>query len=363
MEAGKQPDRLGENLVGIEFGCAIRWLGDVRVELAQLIAALARGRQRLLDLPLAVETRLVGIRADHEWNAAFMSRRKSSGHVFAHQDSIHRGREAAFGFGEQFLFGRKQPRRRDDAQIRLLPKRRHELPAHGLRLLHRAQARAAGQRLQNGFLEQIERLRTQHQQRDRCRACAAAEQGDVVRIAPEGRDVVVHPMQRRDLVHQAVIAGATFRQRGMSEPAERAETIIHGDHDEAGLRELCTVEQRIVRGAADEAAVMDEDHHRQRAVDAEGTEYVEREAVLARARQRGLKARRAVLIGGAHLGVLGRCLRWAPAQCADRSRRVGQPLERRHLALDRAEHLSFTRQRERKLPDRLSDGSTVPAEE
>ena len=37
-------------------------------------------------------------------------------------------------------------------------------------------------------------------------AGALAEDGDVLRVAAEGRDVPLHPLQRRDLVHQAVVA-------------------------------------------------------------------------------------------------------------------------------------------------------------
>ena len=62
-------------------------------------------------------------------------------------------------------------------------------------------------------------------------------------IAAEPRDVVAHPLQRRDLVEQAVVArgallGSSPRELGMREEAERPEPVVDGDDDRAQTREV-----------------------------------------------------------------------------------------------------------------------------
>ena len=58
-----------------------------------------------------------------------------------------------------------------------------------------------------------------------------ARDRDVVRVAAERADVVLHPAQGGLLVHQPVVAGRAAgprRQRRVGEEAERAEPVVDG---------------------------------------------------------------------------------------------------------------------------------------
>jgi len=61
-----------------------------------------------------------------------------------------------------------------------------------------------------------------------------SEDGDVFGVSAEFFDVVGDPVQRRDLIHQTVVAEQSlgiFRgQRRMREPPGAAQAIVHG-HD------------------------------------------------------------------------------------------------------------------------------------
>ena len=74
-----------------------------------------------------------------------------------------------------------------------------------------------------------------------CRACGFPREGDVVRVAAEGSDVLPHPLQGLDLVQQAVIAGGAvcrFRhQLFRGQKPEHAKPVAHVDHDHALARE------------------------------------------------------------------------------------------------------------------------------
>ena len=75
-------------------------------------------------------------------------------------------------------------------------------------------------------MEQAARQRRQHQQSDILRAGRLPEDRDVVGIASEVRNVRLHPLQRGDLVHDAVIARGVLkrfrRQRRQRSEAENA---------------------------------------------------------------------------------------------------------------------------------------------
>ena len=66
--------------------------------------------------------------------------------------------------------------------------------------------------LQDRASEQAARVRHGHENRNRRGAGRLADDGDVVRIAAEGRDIVAHEAQRRDLIEQSEIAIAEPRQ-------------------------------------------------------------------------------------------------------------------------------------------------------
>src|SRR3546814_6215736 len=63
--------------------------------------------------------------------------------------------------------------------------------------------------------------------------------------AAEGADVAFDPLKCRDLVEQPVIArhavGRFGAQRGMREPAERAEPVVDRHDDDAALGERAAV--------------------------------------------------------------------------------------------------------------------------
>jgi len=65
-------------------------------------------------------------------------------------------------------------------------------------------------------------------------------------IAPEFRDVLVYPFERRHLIHQAVIARGVMRgfrrQLGVRKETENAEAIICADEHDAAQRQLLPVE-------------------------------------------------------------------------------------------------------------------------
>ena len=64
-----------------------------------------------------------------------------------------------------------------------------------------------------------------------------AEDRDLVGIAAERGDVVLHPLQRGELVHEPVVGPHVVRrlggQRGMREVSEPAEPEIHADDHDA----------------------------------------------------------------------------------------------------------------------------------
>ena len=57
--------------------------------------------------------------------------------------------------------------------------------------------------LDDCFAEQSSRSWTAHQQQDRFAACAVAEDGNLMRIAPEVCDIALYPAQRGKLIEQA----------------------------------------------------------------------------------------------------------------------------------------------------------------
>ena len=63
-----------------------------------------------------------------------------------------------------------------------------------------------------------------------------AADGHIARVATEGGDVLLHPVQCRALVRNAPGAAALWRQRGVGQEAKGAEAVVHRHHDEAGAR-------------------------------------------------------------------------------------------------------------------------------
>ena len=78
--------------------------------------------------------------------------------------------------------------------------------ARRARLERQASAEERRAALANRLLEQTLRQRRGHLRAHRKRSGAFAEDGHIARIAAERRNVVMHPVQRRHLIEQAVIA-------------------------------------------------------------------------------------------------------------------------------------------------------------
>ena len=119
------------------------------------------------------------------------------------------------------------------------------------------------------------------------RTGALAEHRHPPGIAAEGRDVPLHPLQRRDLVHQPIVAqppavGVLRAQRRMGKVAQAAQAVVDRHHHDAAPGQSRAVVERHAAGTARERATVDEHHHRlaprlrlHRPVD------VEKQAVLA----------------------------------------------------------------------------------
>ena len=110
-------------------------------------------------------------------------------------------------------------------------------------------------------------------------------EGDVAGVAPECRDVALHPLERGDLVSEPVVAARPGRglgaQRGVGEEPQAPESVVEGDDDEPRRRELRPVVQRDRRAAELERAEVQPDEHGQAVRRTRGRPDVEVEAVLA----------------------------------------------------------------------------------
>ena len=195
-------------------------------------------------------------------------------------------------------------------------------------------ARTPAARLHDRLVEQPPGERRDHQGVDRAAARRLAEDRDIARVAPECRDVPLHPAQRRDLVEIAVVAERAargfLRECRVREEAKAAQAVVEAHEDEAAPRELRAVVHGRRAAAVDEAAAVDPHHHRQlRRGRLLGRPDVEVQAVLARWRAKWRRVARegllhaVVRVGArrAHAVPGGRGPRGAPAQIARGRRR------------------------------------------
>ena len=228
-------------------------------------------------------------------------------------------------------------------------------PAGRLCLRERRDSLRVGAALGDCPLEQSLRRGRDQLRADTQPAGRLTEDRHVLRVAAEARDVVLHPLERELLVHQAVVAGVVRlgpgAQRGMREEAEQAEPVVDR-HDHNTL--LDEVDRVVVAAlAADQRAAVDPHHHRQlrrrprrtRRVD------VQEEAVLIRAllaeEPGGLRARRAEGRRVQHLPPARVRLWRLPAELADRRGRVRDAQELLHVVRDDAADEPACRLRDR----------------
>ena len=103
--------------------------------------------------------------------------------------------------------------------------------------------------LQYCLLEQSFRQRRGHQDGDRDRARRLPEHRDALRIAAEGGDVALDPLEGRDLVQQTIVAGGMLgglgRQHRVREEAKDPDTVVEADDDDSFGSQLRPVIQRV----------------------------------------------------------------------------------------------------------------------
>ena len=209
------------------------------------------------------------------------------------------------------------------------PREVGERIAQGDRVVPRHRPFATETRLGDGSVEEPVGLRRAHQVVDRDAAGGDPEDRDLVGVAAEPLDVVLHPLQGGDLVEQPEVGdrllAALLRlglERRVGEVAEPAEPVAHRDQHDSLVDQALGHLERQGAGAGLQAAAMDPHHDRQVGADVGRPVDVEVEAVLHRVRvQRllsGLEAGRAELLRLQRARpVVGR-LRRAPPQVADR---------------------------------------------
>ena len=163
-----------------------------------------------------------------------------------------------------------------------------------------------------------------------------AEDRHVVRVAAELRDVPFDPLERRDLVEEAVVAGLAaglLRQGRVGEVAKGAEAVVDRNQDHALAGERGSFVRRLVAPAEAQASAVDPDHDGPRLIAvASRRPHVQEQAVLGRFRQGhtghhrqngALRTDGAELRRVARAAPLRRRLRRLPAQFSDRRRREG----------------------------------------
>jgi len=210
--------------------------------------------------------------------------------------------------------------------------------------------------LADGPCEQAARERRGHQRTHRDRTGRFAGDRHLCRIPTEAGDIGAYPAQRRHLIEQAIVACSMLRrfvgQRRQREEAEHAETVVHGDRDDALAGQAGAVIALLRAVAGHEAAAVEVHQHRQLAADVRGLPDVEIETVLTHAvgaehhvaEQRQLHAARPETSHLAHAAPRLDRLRRLPTQGSHRRRGVRDALEllkrdgscRRGLAFDPA---------------------------
>ena len=197
--------------------------------------------------------------------------------------------------------------------------------------------------LDDRFLEQTLGLRRRQQVQHAGAAGRFTEHGDIVRITAERGDVRFHPTERRDLIHQTVVAACVLRirrsQRRVREETEPAEPIVQRHQHDAALREARTVVDRHRTGTQTERTAMYPHHHRTLSVERLSPDVQEQTTLVggadvARAiAARRLRTRGAVMRRVVRFRPRLHRLRRTPSQRADRRCRIGNALEREHAVL------------------------------
>ena len=191
-------------------------------------------------------------------------------------------------------------------------------------------------------LEQALRRRHAHQQHHALRAGRLARQRDLARVAPEGGDVALNPLQRRHRIQQPAVGRHPWH---VHEPID-AHAVVHGDHDDALARKGTAVVPALGRVHAVVRTAGEPDQHRCVARSRRGPD-VQRQVVDLAGQAttgctRGLRRHRAVCRRIAHAGPHGcRLGRLESVGCHKGVGSVRDALEGRHRAVARAAQLAL----------------------
>src|SRR6185437_13906898 len=153
---------------------------------------------------------------------------------------------------------------------------------------------------------------------------------DLRRIATEGRDVVVNPLQCGDLIEQPVVAGRMMRGLGgqlrMREEAEDSQAVVRGDYDHAPARHVLAVIPELRRVPRDVPTAVEVEQNGELGFPVRGCPDVEGQPVFAEAGGPELHVLKDVLLHAArtesrpvfHAFPRNHGLRGPPPEIADR---------------------------------------------
>ena len=102
-----------------------------------------------------------------------------------------------------------------------------EAPEEALLLRDDPPRDGGGGRLHDGLGEEVTRQRREEMQAHTTRPGALPHQGDLARVPPERRDVVLDPLHGHQLVEHAGIAGHVLRVE--IEEAERGDSVLYSN--------------------------------------------------------------------------------------------------------------------------------------
>ena len=101
-----------------------------------------------------------------------------------------------------------------------------------------------------------------HQEMNTGCTSSVAKHGDGLRVSTKVLDVLLDPLESRNLVHQAVVGHlrVLMRRRVGVEEAEHSEPVVEGDDDEVSVRSQDSPIEEVARAPAIGLAVH-KNHH------------------------------------------------------------------------------------------------------
>ena len=224
-------------------------------------------RRRLFAPEQGEPGHLLGVPTDQQRDVRLTARGVNQGGVFGEEVAVNGDGETPQGLFRRLLelFGRQRAERGQ----RVSADGGRELDALGFGLCERdgAHRREYRPALADSPGDQVLRHRRRHLRADRGRACRLAGDGHAPGVSAEGRDVLLHPAQRRGLIEQPVVARCVvrrlLRQFRVGEEAEDAEAVVNGDGHDAAAGHALAVVARLGAVPGHEPAAVKIDEHRQ----------------------------------------------------------------------------------------------------